>query len=91
MAITSPATHHLSGDVLERQTQGTAVSIAPPITAQSSASSPATHRRRSRWFELNPGCFGRAAFLAAGVGAAAAACGGVLWWVLRVRRGSSVR
>ncbi len=49
------------------------------------AATPATHRRRSRWFELNPGCFGHAALLAA-VTAGALAAGGTTLWTLRWRR-----
>lgn len=51
------------------------------------AAPPATHRRRSRWFELNPGCFGRAVLLAA-VAAGALAAGSTTLWTLRwLRRG----
>ena len=41
-----------------------------------------THRRRSRWFELNPGCFGRAALVAVG-GAVLGAAGILAVWRMR--------
>lgn len=53
------------------------------------ASDPAspTHRRRERWFELNPGCFGRALLWAGGAAAGAATLGGLsLWGAWRLRR-----
>lgn len=51
---------------------------------------PATHRRRSRWFELNPGCFARAALLAGGVAGVMATAAGLLWMRRWVRRGRRV-
>ena len=41
-----------------------------------------THRRRSRWFELDPGCFGRAAMIGAGV-AVFGATGVLALWRMR--------
>lgn len=67
-----------------------AVTLAAEHRPALTALAPATHRRRSRWFELNPGCFGRAALLAAVV-AGTLATGGLLVWTMRwVRRGRRV-
>lgn len=64
--------------------------VAPPqgaATEIDSLAQPVTHRRRTRWFELNPGCFGRAALWGAGVAAGTAAAGGLsLWAAWRLRR-----
>lgn len=57
---------------------------------EAGATAPATHRRRSRWFELNPGCFGRVAVTAAAVAAAMATGGGILWTLRWVRQGRRV-
>lgn len=57
-----------------------------PLRGGSRTGAP-THRRRARWFELNPGCFGRAALWGGGAALGGAALGGLgLWAAWRLRR-----
>lgn len=46
------------------------------------AAGPPAHRRRRGWFELNPGCFARAALAAGAAGAASAGAGVFVAWRL---------
>lgn len=48
-----------------------------------------SHRRRSRWFEANPGCFARAALAAAAAGVVTSALG--VWVLRRLWRSPLVR
>lgn len=58
-----------------------------PSTRRGSRSGAPTHRRRSRWFELNPGCVGRAALWGGGAALGGAALGGLgLWAAWRLWR-----
>jgi len=50
-----------------------------------------THRRHTRWFELGPGCFWRAALWGGGAALGGAAFGGLgLWALWRLRRALGV-